>query len=695
MYSPEQIREIYSHFGLEIKSDGENRFACIIHGGKNPNLAINGSTGKWKCQSECGFGGDTTEFIMKYRGVDFKAARKIEESILGVSSMPKPANMQSRIVDTYEYVDAHGRPVFEVVRFDPKGFRQRRKEVDGKYTWNLNGVEKVPYRFPALLAAERVFLVEGEKDVHSLEGLGLAATTIPGGADGWRSIYAQHFAHKDVIILPDNDPAGAKFARAALEGLKPVANSVRVVKLPVYKEKGDVSDWIAAGGTREALDALIEEADKPPQGVSEPKQNKHSDDPLKPVELARVVMADRRFKTDQFGNVWIYEEPIWVQLTTEVAEHIVWSYDCIHDSKISKRKEALDAIRKETQIMDIMRSRLGDYEVPVRNGVLNLRKSTLRPHQAEDCIQTIIPWDFDPTARCPLWLSCIDFWFGLDGEKAKKSDLLQEFFGYLLFPHARYKQALLLVGKGDTGKSKVLETMIELVGEKNTTEVTVDRMDDPRELAQIAGKLLNAVGDMSRDAIVADGGFKKLVSSGDRISINPKYRDPQFIEPIAKHVFATNSMPAIEDESDATYRRLLILKFNRPIPVEMQDEALMAKLRAEMLGIVAWAAHGAARLAANGGVFTDTLERHEAIALHKRESNPLIDFLAEETARDESGYLLLSEFRNRFRAWYGRSSVSDTYMRRHMRVANIEVLDQWVGDSSIRVIEGYKWKRAA
>src|SRR5262249_48841484 len=86
----------------------------------------------------------------------------------------------------YPYVDRSGSLLFEVVRYlkpdGQKGFRQCRPDGRGGVIWNLDGIERVPYRLPELLKTETVYLPEGEADVDTLEGWGLVASCNPGGS---------------------------------------------------------------------------------------------------------------------------------------------------------------------------------------------------------------------------------------------------------------------------------------------------------------------------------------------------------------------------------------------------------------------------------------------------------------------------------------------------------------------------------
>lgn len=196
-----------------------------------------------------------------------------------------------KIVKTYDYTDRDGAMLFQVCRMEPKTFLQRRKpraeddpkDIKGGWVWKRDGITQVPYRLPELIEAigdERtIFVVEGERDVDNLiDKLGVPATCNAGGAGKWPDEITAFFRGADVVILPDNDPQTknpkgeplwhpdsrpklpgqdhAKLVAAKLDG---VANSVRVLPLPGLPAKGDVTDWIDAGGVSETLYRLVTE----------------------------------------------------------------------------------------------------------------------------------------------------------------------------------------------------------------------------------------------------------------------------------------------------------------------------------------------------------------------------------------------------------------------------------------------------
>ena len=175
------------------------------------------------------------------------------------------ASGQRQIQAVYDYATADGTLLFQTVRYIPKDFRQRRPDPahPQKYIWNLNGIDLVLYRLPelheALCAEQTIYVVEGEKDADTLGTRGLAATCNPLGAGKWQDRYSETLRGAQVVILPDNDAPGRTHAQHVATSLAGKAASIKVLTLSGLPEKGDVSDWLTAGGTREALEALVRE----------------------------------------------------------------------------------------------------------------------------------------------------------------------------------------------------------------------------------------------------------------------------------------------------------------------------------------------------------------------------------------------------------------------------------------------------
>jgi 5S rRNA maturation endonuclease (ribonuclease M5) len=179
---------------------------------------------------------------------------------LKASDLLSPTNRG--VVATYDYHTAEGELVYQVVRYAPKDFRQRRPDGRGGWISNMDGVTRIPYRLPELLQADApqwVFVCEGEKDVDNVRSKGLVATCNVGGAGKWRPEYSEVLRGRRVCIIADKDLAGRKHAQQVATALQGISAEVKIIECPGDSIK-DASDWVDAGGTAEQLKATAETA---------------------------------------------------------------------------------------------------------------------------------------------------------------------------------------------------------------------------------------------------------------------------------------------------------------------------------------------------------------------------------------------------------------------------------------------------
>jgi hypothetical protein len=287
-----------------VKQTGEGQYMarCPAHDDRHASLSIGrGDDGRAlvHCHAGCG------------RADVLKSIGLSDSDLFPPDAAGKPAprprrpsapghGASNRIVTSYPYRNAAGDVLYEVVRYDPKGFRQRRPDGNG-WTWKLGDVPRVLYRLPELLAADKgdwVFVVEGEKDADNLAALGLVATTNPGGAGKWGKLaYDSALRGRRVAIIPDKDCAGLAHAQDVAARLHGKAAVVKVIVLPDMppqedgRPRKDVSDWIEwlDGKTGEELAAaLVSMAEAAPEWM--PKADAKASAPTGGPVL--VCMAD-------------------------------------------------------------------------------------------------------------------------------------------------------------------------------------------------------------------------------------------------------------------------------------------------------------------------------------------------------------------------------------------------------------------
>jgi hypothetical protein len=249
--------------------DGQWSARCPAHDDSNNSLCLSvGDDGRALlcCQAGC-----ANADIISAIGLSLRDLFPSNGESVNVNGNGHHESSRPKIKAVYHYRDESGSLLYDVCRFEPKDFRQRKPKPGGGWVWKLVDVRRVVYRLPELqaeihtkpLTAPTVFVVEGEKDVDRLRSLGLTATCNAGGASAsktgkskWLPTYSDSLVGCHLIVIGDNDEAGRTHAQSIAKLSQGKAASVVVLELPDLPEKGDVSDWLDAGHTAEELLSL-------------------------------------------------------------------------------------------------------------------------------------------------------------------------------------------------------------------------------------------------------------------------------------------------------------------------------------------------------------------------------------------------------------------------------------------------------
>lgn len=230
--------------------------------GTNGSMSLDLASGTWY-SFEDQEGGGVVDLVRRHEGAALKSIPELLEKRFGIARRDQgrlePREWREAI---YRYVDEDGEIVAEVerrvYRDGSKRFLQYRYEA-GRRVAGIKGIEMPLYRLPDLLARpdEPVFVVEGEKCVHALSKLGLLATTASQGCNGWRPHHAKHLNGRNIVVLPDNDEAGEKYANAVIASLDKSTTRIKIAHLPDLEEKQDVVDFLSGGKTVEDLLEIV------------------------------------------------------------------------------------------------------------------------------------------------------------------------------------------------------------------------------------------------------------------------------------------------------------------------------------------------------------------------------------------------------------------------------------------------------
>lgn len=255
--------------GLQVEKRGKRNFIlCPWHDEKTASAELYDDEGRGYCHG-CKKPFDVIDLRARLHGCSTSEVIKDFAEKFGLGGKrPWKGKSNGTLVATYDYVDLGGKLSYQACRYDDKeekSFSQRRPDGIGGWIDNLNGVEPIPYRLQELKAAlnrgDTVYIVEGEKDADTLTAFGFSATTNSGGAGKWTERHSKHFSDgAKVVIFPDNDEPGRKHAESVASQLVGRGCLVKIVEPPGLPPKGDVSDWLQAGHTKEDLLLLVEQA---------------------------------------------------------------------------------------------------------------------------------------------------------------------------------------------------------------------------------------------------------------------------------------------------------------------------------------------------------------------------------------------------------------------------------------------------
>ena len=554
------------------------------------------------------------------------------------------------IVATYNYRDESGALLYQAVRLDPKDFKQRKPKEGGGWNWSTKDCRKVPYRLPELIeapATEIVFVCEGEKDCDNVAAKGMVATCNIGGAGKWLNEYNEHLRGRHVVVLADKDKAGRDHAEKVATALQLVALDVKVIELPGDGVK-DVSDWFAAGGTKEQLLEIVAAAPAHvPTKSSRKKRAAKPEDvgdpsaagiPLIRTDAGQTDLANGRRLVAAYGEDFRYppafkrfavfdgarfaldDGPLMEANAKKVAEFI---FRDIAAAIAISDKPTIDAMLRFgrysagtkgiANMLAMARSEPGIVVKPdqldadpwllnLPNGTLELKTITLRPHDRADLITKLCPTLYDADAECPLWR-------GMVATITDRNDVLQRFLrrlaGLWLTGSAREHILPVFHGDGANGKSTYLGALMHMLGGDYSMKAPPELLMVKRgethstERADLFGMRLVVSSETEEGRRFAESLVKDL-TGGERARAR-RMRENNFEFPQTwKIVVCTNHRPIVRGSDFGIWRRLKLVPFTVKIPEANQDKDLPEKLKAESSGILNWCLIGLQEYLAEG-----------------------------------------------------------------------------------------------
>lgn len=600
---------------------------------------------------------------------------------------PEP-HPRGKVVATYSFHDESGNLLYEKQRIEPgpvgrkKSFSFRSPNGNGGWVKGAEGVRRVLYRLPELLAADPsrpVFLVEGEKKVDALIEWGFVATCNDDGAAKWRSEFTPHLAGRPIIILPDNDAKGREHANRLAKELGNSVAAIKIVELPGLPEKGDIVDWRAAGNTADQLRSLVVAAPAvDPESIPEELPPASTFDPK---ELAdRFLKAHGQRNGERTIRYWRQEFWKWSngryrKVRDEALECLVIQYVNQIASRLSRSilSNVMMQLRaNEETFLDpaedapfwIGDESRGNKFVSMLNGILDVERAVaghedaLLEHSPKWFSPVRLPYPFEPSAECPTWRAVLQRNMSATTEPDSPIDfdrvnILQEWSGYLLTPSTDQQKFLMLSGDGSNGKSVYCAVVTAMIGKENISAVSLEMFGQRFQLTETLGKLANIVPDCNELDKVAEG-YLKQFTSGDRMQFEEKHKAAFSAVPTARLMVVANNLPRFADRSNGIWRRMLLVPFLREVRDEEKvigmDKAEWWEASGELSGILNWAIEGARRLRQRGR-FSSSATCASAVSDYRSTNNPARKFLVDHCISDPSAHVITKELYKKYTTW--------------------------------------------
>ena len=261
----------------------------------------------------------------------------------------------------------------------------------------------------------------------------------------------------------------------------------------------------------------------------------------------------------------------------------------------------------------------------LENGLYDLALHKLIDHTPEIFTITPLPFKYQADVTCPLFIKFLNEIFLNDQDQI---NFIQEAIGYCFHQEIPEPAIFYFVGEGANGKSVLLNTISKMLGPDNTTHISLSQLSDQFTIINLYSKLANIITETPRLRLVSSDLIKAIVAGDWVLARHPHERAIQF-RPYAKHFFAMNEVPAIEDISHGMWRRIHIVHFPRVFEEQDQDKGLEKKLEKELSGIFNWALKGLERLKSNDFIFTKVMTMEDVKKQIKRDSNGVLLFADE------------------------------------------------------------------
>ncbi|NMM65221.1 hypothetical protein HBE96_21800 [Clostridium sp. P21] len=317
------------------------------------------------------------------------------------------------------------------------------------------------------------------------------------------------------------------------------------------------------------------------------------------------------------------------------------------------------------------------------NGMFDTESFELKPHDYRYYSTIRIPIEYIIDAVCPRFKKFLKQVFDEDEERIM---VAQEWAGYILTTATNAQKALILLGEGENGKGVFVDTLSQLIGEDNISNIPLNELSRPFSRVRLYNKTANISGENEMNGKSFNTQYFKAIVGEDTISAEEKNKPVFSFKSTAKLIMTMNNLPNTRDTSYGYFRRLSILAFNANFSGKKRDNQLREKLKEELPGIFLWAMEGLKRLRQNDYKFSQCKSMDEMVKGYQIEQKPMVQFFEdcivpiEDTSYREDNKIVY----NSFKSWAVANGIEKHY-------AQMSLQKFWREFEAVAKKKGYKF----
>lgn len=271
----------------------------------------------------------------------------------------------------------------------------------------------------------------------------------------------------------------------------------------------------------------------------------------------------------------------------------------------------------------------GTTLINLHNGTFEItpKKQFLRPFKKSDFLTYQLPFAYDSEAKAPQFKKFLDEVL----PEPELQNILAEYLGYIFVKNSvlKLEKVLLLFGTGANGKSVLFEILMALLGTQNVANYSLQSLtaENGNSRAMLVNKLLNYASEINGKL---ESNIFKLLISGEPVEARLLYKNTQIISDYARFMFNCNELPKEVENTNAFFRRFIILPFRVTIPPSKQDKELSKRIiETELSGVFNWVLNGLTQLLKNKD-FTESKIVQNEVLEYQKESDSVMMFLEDE-----------------------------------------------------------------